>query len=375
MTVVSSKGLSDSNTNLLTTILWWVSSAWDTLKKLYDMILLRVRFSDIEDTLTSTSTWKVLSANQWKILKDALDTKQATINVSPSRALISDSTGALGVSAVTSTELGYLDGVTSSVQTQLNGKQTTITGWADTITTSNLTANRALLSNSSGKVAVSAVTSTELGYLDGVTSSVQTQLNGKQATIAGWASTITTSNLTVNRALLSNSSGKVAVSAVTSTELGYLDGVTSSVQTQLDAVQPAHLLIKTTAQDVGNWSYFTTTSRYAEEYDPWNKISYSWTNITLQKGRYKIKVRLIANNAADNPGADLTTRRLTDDSGTNKGYSWELAGATVNERWGIPAFEIAVVSSTDIRRIKKVSSSGSTPQYRAFIEIERIGNY
>ena len=34
--------------------------------------------------------------------------------------------------------------------------------------------------------------------------------------------------------MISNSSGKVAVSNVTSTELGYLDGVTSNVQTQLD---------------------------------------------------------------------------------------------------------------------------------------------
>ena len=56
-----------------------------------------------------------------------------------------------------------------------------ITGGASTIATSNLTASRALISNSSGKVAVSAVTSTELGYLDGVTSSIQTQLNAKVA--------------------------------------------------------------------------------------------------------------------------------------------------------------------------------------------------
>ena len=44
-----------------------------------------------------------------------------------------------------------------------------------------LTANRAMISNGSGQLAVSAVTSTELGYLDGVTSSIQTQLNGKAA--------------------------------------------------------------------------------------------------------------------------------------------------------------------------------------------------
>ena len=62
-----------------------------------------------------------------------------------------------------------------------NNKQNNITGGASSITTSNLTTNRALVSNGSGKVAVANVTSTELGYLDGVTSNIQTQLNGKQA--------------------------------------------------------------------------------------------------------------------------------------------------------------------------------------------------
>ena len=45
-----------------------------------------------------------------------------------------------------------------------------------------LTASRALVSDASGHPAVSEVTSTELGYLDGVTSAIQTQLNGKAAT-------------------------------------------------------------------------------------------------------------------------------------------------------------------------------------------------
>ena len=119
-----------------------------------------------------------------------------------SRALVSDSSGHPAVSAVTSTELGYLDGVTSSIQTQLNGKAASshnheiseISGLhmalnekADSSHThtasqiTGLTASRALVSDSSGHPAVSSVTSTELGYLDGVTSSIQTQLNGKAA--------------------------------------------------------------------------------------------------------------------------------------------------------------------------------------------------
>lgn len=72
--------------------------------------------------------------------------------------------------------------ISTATQAALNGKQATITGGASTITTSNLTANRALVSNANGKVAVSAVTDTELGYLDGVTSNIQDQLNGKLST-------------------------------------------------------------------------------------------------------------------------------------------------------------------------------------------------
>ena len=135
-----------------------------------------------------------------------------------------------GITAST-TELNYTDGVTSAIQTQLNSKQATLTGAATSIASSNLTASRALTSDVSGKVAVSSVTSTELDYLSGVTSSVQTQINtivAGQVNITGAASTIDTENLTVNRAVISNASGKIAVSSVTSTELGVLSGLTAS---------------------------------------------------------------------------------------------------------------------------------------------------
>ena len=110
-----------------------------------------------------------------------------------------------------------------------------VDGAISSVNDTNLTASRALASDVSGKIVVSDVTSTELGYLDGVTSAIQTQLNAKQATITGAATTIDDTDLTASRALASDGSGKVAVSAVTSTELGYLDGVTSAIQTQLDS--------------------------------------------------------------------------------------------------------------------------------------------
>jgi hypothetical protein len=42
-------------------------------------------------------------------------------------------------------------------------------------------------------------------------------------------------DLTTSRALVSDGSGDVSVSAVTSTEIGYLDGVSSAIQTQIDS--------------------------------------------------------------------------------------------------------------------------------------------
>ncbi len=61
---------------------------------------------------------------------------------------------------------------------------------------------------------------------------------GAQATITGAATTIDTEDLTASRAVISNGSGKIDVSDVTSTELGYLASVSSAVQTQLDYKLP-----------------------------------------------------------------------------------------------------------------------------------------
>ena len=116
----------------------------------------------------------------------------------------------------TAAELNLLDGVTATT--------------AELNILDGVTATATELNIMDGVTA----TTTELNYVDGVTSAIQTQINGKQATVTGAATTITGSNLTASRAVVSNSSGKVAVSAVTSTELGYLDGVTSAVQTQID---------------------------------------------------------------------------------------------------------------------------------------------
>ena len=72
--------------------------------------------------------------------------------------------------------------------------QAAVTGGASSIVSTNLTASRALVSDASGKVVVSAATASEVGFLSGVTSAIQTQLNTRQpldATLSALAATIT----------------------------------------------------------------------------------------------------------------------------------------------------------------------------------------
>ena len=86
-------------------------------------------------------------------------------------------------SGVSNTEFGYLGGVTSSIQTQINSKQDELTGLTASVT--------------------------ELNYTSGVTSAIQTQIDSKQDELTGLTASVT--------------------------ELNYTDGVTSAIQTQLDA--------------------------------------------------------------------------------------------------------------------------------------------
>ena len=97
----------------------------------------------------------------------------------------------LASTGVTATEYDYLDGVTSNIQTQLNSKQPTITGAATTIDGANLTANRALVSDGSGKVAASStITSTELGHLNGVTTNIQSSISNLNNLVSTLNSTV-----------------------------------------------------------------------------------------------------------------------------------------------------------------------------------------
>ena len=95
-----------------------------------------------------------------------------------------------------------------------------LTGAGSTIDTEDLTASRAIVSDGSGKIAAADVTSTELGYLDGVTSNVQTQLDAKQASDTDLAAIAALDNSDGN-IIVGSASGWVAESGATArTSLG-----------------------------------------------------------------------------------------------------------------------------------------------------------
>lgn len=98
-----------------------------------------------------------------------------------------------------------------------------------------VTASRAVVSDASGFMSASSVTSTELGYLSGVSSAIQTQINTKAPSASPTFSGTITTPLTASRAVVTGASSELAASATTAVEIGYVSGVTSAIQTQIDS--------------------------------------------------------------------------------------------------------------------------------------------
>jgi hypothetical protein len=112
----------------------------------------------------------------------------------------------------------------TTVTNQIGTKQATITGAATTITSDNLTVSRALASDGSGKVAVSSVTATELGHLSGVTSVIQTQINNRSP-LAGSTSITTVGTVTTATSpTAAGSTGLRKITISTSDPSGGADG-------------------------------------------------------------------------------------------------------------------------------------------------------
>jgi trimeric autotransporter adhesin len=142
-----------------------------------------------------------------------INTADASFALAPLKVAGFEATSAT-IGDVSNTELQYLNGVTSAIQTQLDDKSTA--SKTETFTNKTLTSPKI-----NEDVALTA-TATELNYVDGVTSAIQTQLNDK-APIASPTFTGTVAGITATMVGLGNvdntSDANKPVSTATQTAL------------------------------------------------------------------------------------------------------------------------------------------------------------
>ncbi len=87
-------------------------------------------------------------------------------------------------------------------------------------------------------------------------------------------------SLTASRAVATDGSGALTASTVTATELGYLSGVTSSIQTQINAI-PAGALVKISAQSFTSSTAVNVNSVFTSTYRNYHIVA-TWTGSTNQ---------------------------------------------------------------------------------------------
>lgn len=145
---------------------------------------------------------------------------------------ITDAKVATGIDAtkisgglVTNTEFGYLDGVTSAIQTQIDGKANTI----HTHVASDVTDFNEAAQDSVGGILTDTAT-IDFTYSDG-SNTITADLKDNSVTNAKLV------NGAVDDSKVSSGINalKIGSGVVDNTELSYLDGVTSAIQTQIDS--------------------------------------------------------------------------------------------------------------------------------------------
>lgn len=193
-----------------------------------------------------------------------------------------------------------------------------------------VTASRAVVTDANGLPSASATTAAEIAHVNGVTSAIQTQLNAKAPSASPTFTGTVTTPVTASRALVTGASSELAASATTATELGYVNGVTSAIQTQLNA-KAATSAIKyyQVVQGTKTTAFSTTSSTYQD--------TGLTASITPSSTSNKVKITVsccVGTADGTTSGAILTVKRgSTDLSGTAYGFVYGIVGSAVSQRF------------------------------------------
>ena len=128
---------------------------------------------------------------------------------------------------VSNTELQYLDGVTSAIQTQIDSKIATSTATSTFAPKQDPTFTGTV--SLPGTTSIGNVSAIELGYLDGVTSSVQAQIDSKLATTTASSTYAPLTGASLVRPVLTTAFETNAVSATAATGTVNVDLSTAAV--------------------------------------------------------------------------------------------------------------------------------------------------
>jgi len=128
-----------------------------------------------------------------------------------------------------------IDSTTIEIQNSFKFEGSTADAYETNLTTVDPTADRTIrLPNATGTIVLQDTTDTLTNKsIDSDNNTITNIVNADIKSSAAIAFS-KMADLTASRALVSDANGDVSISAVTSTEIGYLDGVSSAIQTQLD---------------------------------------------------------------------------------------------------------------------------------------------
>lgn len=97
----------------------------------------------------------------------------------PSKHFDLDTNALLGGENTSDVTIASQKAVKTYVDSALEEKQPTITGAISSVTDNDLNSNLVIVSDNSGKITESNITTIELGYLESATSNIQNQINNK----------------------------------------------------------------------------------------------------------------------------------------------------------------------------------------------------